>query len=195
MERNHLQKLLGRLSLDIGSRVEIGVLVGALDKPAIIPLLLVLALMTFIPLACTPAGLLSLFLYWRLLRGKCNLPSGMSHWPLPLDRITRLANKLKWIDRIFGRLIVPLWTPLCQQTSLLKSHCIYGLVCAVGTLIPIPGLNYLFAPALLLLSLGLYFSNGVVVLLAYGILPLQQIALTKLLVTFIGWIGAKFSAG
>lgn len=193
LDKYHLNDLLNRLALSVGSRIEIGVLVRALDRPAIIPLLLALALMTFIPLACTPAGLLSTLLYWQLLSGKCYLPDRISHWPIPLNRLIAVADKLKWVDKTLGRVIGPYLSLLCHQQTLLKVHCAYGLACAIGTIIPFPGINYFFAPTLALLSLGLYFSNGLIVFISYCLFPLQGVALMKIALSINTWVSSKFS--
>lgn len=175
---SHLVAFIKELKEAGNSHVSMATLIAKCDQSVIAPFLLALSLLTFIPLIATPAGLLSSLFYWHLLTAKTLSPiSWLGRQLISLELVTKAVGCFIRIENLLGPYIPALWQQLCFKPALFNLHCCYGLICSFGVIVPIPGINYLFGPSLLLLSLALVHANGLLALLTYVLLPIQSAAL------------------
>lgn len=168
----HLLAFMSQLRADGKTHISMGALIAKCDKEILAPFLMALSLLTLIPLIATPAGLLSSLLYWQMLTAKTISPtSWLGRRPVSLNIVAGAIDRFNRFEDFLGPYIPSLWPRLCFEPILFNLHCCYGLLCSLGIIVPIPGINYLFGPSLLLLSLAFVHANGLLLLLTYGLFP------------------------
>lgn len=174
---NRIDELLQQLArVHPSGRVSLSSLAGAVDQHVAFPLLIALALMTLVPLLSTLAGILSVMVFTNLVKGgKFPLPKTLGQKQIPLSTFATWVRRSQRFQNAISKVFVPLWPRLCQSPFALRFHSVYGMGLSLGTVIPLPGVNYLFAPALLALTLALASGNAVLAILAY-LLPIVEIA-------------------
>ena len=174
----HLLAFVKGLKTAGQSHVPMGTLITSCDQKTIFPLLLALSLLTLIPLIATPAGILSALFYWQMLTSKAiSSSSWLGRRPVSLDVVSKAIDRFNRLERIWGSYFPTFLPKLCLNSTLFKLHACYGLFCSMGVITPIPGINYLFGPSLLFLSLALVHTNGLLILMTYLLLPIQGAAL------------------
>lgn len=155
-------------------KIKFGDILNLISKQSQFMLILIAAIPLVLPIPYPPGiptilGIpITIFIINACLGKKfIQIPARILSYSICMDTVTQVVTKSRVAIRILARIARGGRLSFIADNNLTRLHALFMLIMAIFIITPFPGTNYLPAISILIISLGMVLTDGVLVIFGY----------------------------